>query len=1635
MSPTPEQTREAVLARAVEAGERHHSEEPDLASYLTRYYKHVPDEDLRQRDPVDLAGAALSQLHGAQQREPGKAKIRVLTPTVDDYGWQTGHTVVEIVTDDMPFLVDSVTSELSRQKRGIHVVVHPTFVVRRSITGELLELLDTSPSSVATGTRDPNWPSDAIVESWMHLEIDRESDPNHIEGIVRSLRKVLEDVRSAVEDWPKMQRRAGEIAEDLRAHPPAELEEEAAEAGRLLDWLAQDNFTFVGYREYDLVGKEGEERLEPVAGTGLGILRYDAPSSRSFERLTPAVRAKARERKVLVLTEANSRSTVHRPAYLDYVGVKRFDTDGNVVGERRFLGLLTSAAYTESVRRIPLVDKRVTEVLSRAGFAPDSHSGKDLLAILETYPRDELLQTEVDDLYNISMAVLHLQERRRTRLFTRMDPYGRYVSCLVFLPRDRYTTQVRLRMEEILREYFDATSVDYTTRVSESVLARLHFVVRLRPGHDLSNVDTEALEQRLVEATRTWSEDLADAARAELGEEEASRLLREWSDAFPEGYKEDFLARVAVGDLKRIESLRRPRSEQDDTARAGLAINLYEPVGAAADERRFKMFRLEPMSLTGVLPFFRNLGVEVTDERPYELTRRDGHVAYIYDFGLRYSGLQATDTSRELFTDCFAAAWQGRTESDGLDRLVLAAGLTWRQVVMLRAYTKYLRQTGSTFSQDYVETTLLTNVEIVRALVRLFEARFDPDRDLDDEARAELSAALVEEVTGDLDQVESLDADRILRSFLGMINATLRTNFYQLEPDGRPKDYVSFKLDPTRVPDLPDPRPAYEIWVYSPRVEGVHLRFGAVARGGLRWSDRREDFRTEILGLVKAQMVKNAVIVPTGAKGGFVGKRLPDPSDREAWMAEGIACYRTFISALLDVTDNLVLDGERRVVPPPRVVRHDGDDSYLVVAADKGTASFSDIANSVALDYGFWLGDAFASGGSVGYDHKAMGITARGAWESVKRHFRELGLDTQTEDITVVGIGDMSGDVFGNGMLLSELIRLVAAFDHRHVFLDPDPDAAISYAERRRLFETPRSSWADYDRSLISEGGGVYPRTAKSVPISPQVRARLGLGKDVTSLTPPELIRAVLSAPVDLLWNGGIGTYVKASTESDSQVGDKGNDAIRINGADLRVRVVGEGGNLGFTQLGRIEAALHGVRINTDAIDNSAGVDCSDHEVNIKIMLDQVVADGDLTLKQRNQLLAEMTDEVGRLVLRDNYEQNVLLGNARRQASSMLSVHKRFIRFLEEDGPLDRGLEFLPTDAQMRERQTDELGLTSPEFAVLVAYAKITLADAVLESDLPDDPWFQRVLREYFPQQIVERYDDRLPQHPLRRQIVTTWVVNDLVNRGGITFAFRAREETGASPEQVVRAYVISREVFGLSEYVSAVEALDNKVPTDVQTDMYLEFRRLLDRSVRWFLQNRPDRLDVAAEIERFQPTAEKHRGNMADLLMGSELKRLRRNAERYVEAGVPEGLALRVAGLLDEFSLLDARDIAVSMDLDQEQVTGLYFALSERYGVDAMLARISKLPRTNRWEALARGALRDDLYAALEALTRVVLSSADGKEPNEQIAAWEEANASQLGRVTTTIDEVRRLDVSDLASISVALRQLRSVIRSAGAS
>ncbi|MCB0918129.1 MAG: NAD-glutamate dehydrogenase [Actinobacteria bacterium] len=1605
------EARERVLGEALHVAEELHVQGvSNLRWYLDAYYAQVALEDLQEMDPVDLLGAALAHVRAAALRPPGEAVVKVYTPTLDEHGWSNGHTVVEVVVADMPFLVDSLTSALTAENRGIHLVVHPIFRVSRDEDGELLKVDPQVPE--ATGEPD--------TESWIHFDIDRESDPAELEMLREKLLEVLGDVAAAVADWGRMRDTAEEVAAEItraKVSPTATVAPD--EAALFLDWMAERHFTFVGYRRYDLVGdpdRPADLSLEAVVDSGLGILR-DAPARvRPLRDMARLVRESALEREPLILTKANSRSTVHRSGYLDYVGVKRFDEQGRVVGEHRFLGLFTAAAYNQSVMDIPVVRAKVAEIVTASGFPPESHSGKDLLQFLETYPRDETIQASPDYLLSVAMSVLRLQERRRTRLFVRRDTYGRFVSCLVYLPRDRYTTAVRLKLQAILAHHFNATSIEFTTMLSESVLARLHFVVRVGGDDDMPSPDAATLERELAAAVRSWDDEFADAAITTLSEENATSLVNKYLPAIGEAYKEAFPARTAVADIAHLDQLADGRTE----------VTLYYPYGADVQHRRLKIYRSGGgVTLSSLLPILHDLGLQVTDERPFELTHPDGRELHIYDVGVVFpeGELPASDSIRERVESAFLAVWNGWIESDNYHELILPVGLSWQQTAVLRALAKYMRQAGSTFSQVYLVEILREHRDFTELLLEYFDARFGPEHS------RERENAVLARIEDALDQVSSLDTDRVFRFFLTLLRGCVRTNFYQ----ERPNEVFSlaFKFLPAQIPQLPQPRPKYEIWVYSPVVAGVHLRFADVARGGLRWSDRPEDFRTEILGLVKAQAVKNAVIVPAGAKGGFYGKQIPPPAaDRHAWLAAGKHAYVSFITGLLSLTDNRVGD---EVVSPPAVVRHDGDDPYLVVAADKGTASFSDLANETAHRFGFWLGDAFASGGSDGYDHKAMGITARGAWESVKRHFRDLGLDTQTQDFTCVGVGDMSGDVFGNGMLLSQHIRLLAAFDHRHIFLDPDPDPEVSYAERRRLFELSRSSWADYDGSLISQGGGVYSKNAKSIPISEQVRAALGIEQRVTKMTPPDLIRAILKAPADLFWNGGIGTYVKAVTESNVEVGDKANDAVRVNGEDLRCRVVGEGGNLGLTQLGRIEAAISGVQLNTDAIDNSAGVDTSDHEVNIKILLDAIVRAGDLTEKQRNETLESMTDDVAQLVLGHNYAQNVSLGTARTTAAAMAQVHARMIRSLEERGVLDRELERLPSPEELEERARNGRGLTSPELAVLMAYAKNLLKASLEEQSLAEQPYFAGELEGYFPAELVSRFGDHIPAHPLANQIVATTVASRLVNFGGLSYVFRMHDETAANDMQVLRSFTFAMDVFNVKRTLRRIAALDNQVETSVQSEIYHEVRRLLDRAARWLVLSRSAEVDLTVEVPRYAGTVTKLYPRIPEFLRGAESRRHTAIVVSLTDRGVPEEFAADAASLLYGFMLLDIADVAESTQTSPEDVADLYFCISERYDIDTLLTRISSLPRGGRWQALARQALRSDLYQAMAALTeQVVLHDGTQGTAAERLDHWEQDNWAEVERVRHTLTQISELKTHDLSSLSVALRSMRTLIKQA---
>ncbi|GAA0924975.1 NAD-glutamate dehydrogenase [Pseudonocardia zijingensis] len=1554
--------------------------DPAFAELGALYTRHAPDLQRGDHRPL-LLGAARDHMELARVRAAGAPLIRLRDP---HEGADAG-TVVEIVTDDMPFLVESLLAAVGRAGAEVERVIHPIVVVRRTEAGELTEVLTTADPAAP--------PADALVESWIHLDlVPTDVDRDELEQV---LARVLCDVREIVEDAEPMAERARAVADELSAGPAVRAGADPSDVGELLRWLVDGHFTFLGYQQYRVSGDD----LHAESESGLGMLRK---GSTIAEKFAPEVEKAEAQDELLVMTRASAPSPL-RPVHPFYLAVRTFDADGGLVGEHRFLGLLTVPALYESVLDIPLVERRVRDAIRRAGFPLESYSGQRMLEVISGLPREELFAVGEQHLHDTAVGVLAVAGRRSVRLFLRPDPYRRFISCLVYVPRDRYTTDARRRMADVLQRRLGGRQVEFTVRLSESSLAMVHFTVLTdQDAAGFGDVDVSALQDELTEAVRTWDDRL-------LSQPDTAGMTA-LLPGVPEPYKAAVAPQHAVEDLRRIAALSGPG---DFDTRMYIA-------DVEGGEPRFTLYLAgAPASLTAVLPLLQQLGVDVLDERPSEFVRADGLRCWLYDFGLHVD-----DATRAAFDDpavvtafctAFRAAWAGDAESDRFSALVLRAGLPWREAAVLRAYARYARQLGSPYGPQYMANTLLAYPAVARALMALFRARFEPG--LAEREREELAA--LAEARGLIDAVTGLDADRILRTYLAMITATLRTNWFRNRP------FFSFKLDPAEVPGMPAPRPKFEIFVYSPRVEGVHLRFGPVARGGLRYSDRPQDYRTEILGLVKAQAVKNAVIVPVGAKGGFIVRRS------DAGPEEVETCYRTFISGLLDVTDNLV---GAETVPPPDVVRHDGDDSYLVVAADKGTARFSDVANDVAASYGFWLGDAFASGGSVGYDHKAMGITARGAWESVKRHFRELGIDTQTQEFTVVGVGDMSGDVFGNGMLLSRHIRLLAAFDHRHVFVDPNPDPAASYAERERMFALPRSSWDDYDRSVISKGGGVWPRTAKSVPIGPEIRAALGIADGVDRLSPPELIAAILRAPADLLWNGGIGTYVKASDETHADAGDKANDAVRADASELRVKVVGEGGNLGLTQRGRIEFARRGGKINTDAIDNSAGVDCSDHEVNIKILLDRLVAKGELEQEARNAVLLEMTDEVAELVLADNRDQNEVLGIGRAHAPAMVSVHARLTADLEARRGLDRTIEVLPDEAGFAALEKAGAGLTSPELATLLAHTKLDLTAQVLNTDLPDAAAFAARLPEYFPQAVRERFAAAVREHPLRREIVTTLLVNEMVDGAGMTYAFRLGEELSAGPTDAMRSYAVTTAVYDLPELWR--ELRSPEIPTSLSDELVLESRRLLDRASRWFLTNRPQPLAVGAEVSRFAATVRELRADLPTFLRGREQAGVEMRAAELRAAGLDADAAMRNAVLVYSYGLLDVVELTELSERDREarepqEVAALYYGLSEHLGVDSALTSVTALERGDRWHALARLALRDDLYASLRAITLDALREAGpGTSVERSIALWEKANASRLVRARAALQEVGKAGQLDLATLSVVSRQLRGLAR-----
>ncbi|MBB1449921.1 NAD-glutamate dehydrogenase [Pseudoalteromonas sp. SG43-1] len=1571
-----------------------------VEKFAKALYSNMSKEDLANRNDSDLYGAALSLWNSLEKNTTDDAVIRVFNPEVAKDGWQSSHTIVEIITKDMPFLVDSVRMAMTRENIASHLLLHCPLKIKRDENAKISGLSNLKAEQESSSTK-----------TVFFIEIDRQTDSSVIESFKKELESVLVDVSVAVDDWQPIRKKLIAVTKELPKRHHNKSKDEVSETTEFLDWLAKDNFTLMGYREYELSPVQGDYQLKGKMDTSLGLMKNSTEEhTRLLSELPEVARQEARSSNLLILTKTNSVSRVHRPAYIDYVGIKRFDDEGNVIGEDRFIGLFSSSFYNNSATDVPVLKSKINRIMEMCDFAKGTHAYKAVLNILETYPRDELVQAREGELLEVAMGVLQVQERDMCRLFVRKDAYGRFLSCMVYVPRERYNTALRRETQDILANAFNSDDkVEFTTYFSESTLARTHYTVRVTDNKIEYNV--KDIENNLVEAARTWEDKLQSALLESAGEARGNDLNRKYSNAFARSYKDEVLPSAAVVDIEKLELL----SDENK-----LEMLFYRPQEEAnSNIVRLSLFHKdEPIHLSDVMPMLENFGLRVVGETPYSVKTSDGRINWIMDFSMLIDskGMADFDKISARFRAALTNVWGNRLENDGFNRLVLMGGLTGREASILRAYAKYMRQIGVTFSQSYIESTFANYPNIAAQIVNLFAKKFS----VKSPASAKTLEKLSTQIYLELENVANLDDDRIIRLYVDMIVATLRTNYFQKDDAGQFKSYVSFKIQPSLIPDVPLPLPAFEIFVYSPRVEGVHLRYGKVARGGLRWSDRREDFRTEVLGLVKAQQVKNTVIVPVGSKGGFVCKQLP--TEREAFIKEGQECYKIFIRGLLDITDNI----ERgEIVPARDVVRHDEDDAYLVVAADKGTATFSDIANGIANEYNFWLGDAFASGGSVGYDHKKMGITAKGAWESVKRHFREMDIDCQSTDFTVVAIGDMAGDVFGNGMLLSKHIRLQVAFNHMHIFVDPNPDAATSYPERERLFNMPRSSWEDYNKELISAGGGVFSRAAKSITLSPEMKKMLGTKK--ASMTPNELMKASLMMEFDLLWNGGIGTYIKHSKETDADVGDRANDALRINGRDLGAKIIGEGGNLGATQLGRVEFAAKGGRVNTDFIDNVGGVACSDNEVNIKILLNGLVAEGDLTRKQRDELLYSMTDEVSELVLKDCYRQTHTISITQSKGTSTLKEKIRFIHALEKEGKLNRAIEFIPSDEELAERAAAGKDLTRPELSVLVSYAKMVLKESLVSDEITENPYYRQLLVKSFPRPLREKFNDAMNNHPLRKEIIATKLANSIVNDMGLNFMVRMHEETGANEAEIAMCYSIASEIFEMRETWSSISALDNKIPAAVQTEMLYQLRRTVRRATRWFLRHRNKSQTIEQGIEFFAPTFKDLSDNLNTYMIEKENDRIVIEANKLIDAGVPTDIANRIVSLSSLFSVMDLAEVANSSGKSISMVSNTYFKLGARMGLHWFLEQITKQPVANHWQALARSSYREELDWQQRTLSEVVLNSFEGDESDvdSQIDEWMDSQDLLLQRWKQMLAEFKTSQSHDFAKFSVALREL----------
>ncbi|RUO25712.1 NAD-glutamate dehydrogenase [Aliidiomarina minuta] len=1579
-------------------------------TFAQRLYRTVSRDDLKGRDESNMYGAVIGLWHSFNNYESNsKATIKVYNPEVSKHGWESPHTIIEIIQTDMPFMVDSVRMALNRSGIAAHLLLHTPLVHKRDKQGNVTEVLPAGQTSKSGQT-----------DTVFLIEVDRQVDNESLKALKQELASVMDEVTLAVSDWKPMRARLEEIAENIETNNFPGDKDKLAEAKRFLSWLAKDNFTLMGYRSYRVEPVKGDYQLIQEEESSLGLMKKSQGKQplRISDLPEDARHIAFGDDELLLLTKTNARSRVHRPAHSDYIGIKRFDKSGKVIGEDRFIGLYSASFYNDSAMDIPLVKDKIQRVMKNSKFAPGSHASKALLNIMQTYPRDEIVQTNDKNLLDITLGVLQIQERDMTRVFMRRDIYGRFITVMVYVPKERYNTLLREKTQAILaRTMGSEEEVDFNTFFSESALARTQYTVRVKDSDQ--DINVKELEDDLVEAARSWEDNLERILLSAHGESKARQLVRRYAQGFSRAYKEEVLPAVALADIAQLERL-------DDDHKLGMLFYRAQEVQDDSKHVKLKLFHKdEPIHLSDVLPMLENFGLRIINESPYQIKTNDGHVFWVLDFFMLHTaGKLDLDKSRDNFQDAFAKVWAGHYEDDGFNRLILGAGMTGRHVVILRMFAKYMRQIGVTFSQSYIENTFSRYPAIAKLLVKMFYTKFDPKVKFTEKKLENV----VTRIQSSLEDVSSLDDDRIICRYMDLIHAALRTNFFQADENGEEKSYTSIKFLPEDIPEMPLPLPKYEIFVYSPRIEGVHLRGGKVARGGLRWSDRREDFRTEVLGLVKAQQVKNAVIVPVGAKGGFVCKKLP--AEREAFFEEGKACYRTFIRALLDITDNII---EGEIVHPEAVVRHDDEDQYLVVAADKGTATFSDIANGIAAEYNFWLGDAFASGGSVGYDHKKMGITARGAWESVKRHFREMGVDCQTTDFTCVAIGDMGGDVFGNGMLLSKHTKLVAAFNHLHIFIDPDPDAAKTWTERERLFKMPRSSWEDFDKKLISKGGGIFSRSAKSIELTPEIKKLIGSQKK--SMAPNELIKALLSAEVDLIWNGGIGTYVKGSKESDVDVGDRANDALRIDGKDLRAKVVGEGGNLGFTQLGRIEFAANGGRVNTDFVDNVGGVDCSDNEVNIKILLNGAVNQGALTREQRDKLLYQMTDDVAELVLNDCNRQTQSISITLLRGADQIKEMQRFIHQLERDGLLDRTIEFLPDDDELAERTASGKGLTRPELSVLTAYGKMVLKDELQTEAITEDPFHSKELFTAFPEVLREEFSEQMKDHPLRGQIIATKLANNIVNDMGPNFVSRKNEATGASIAEIANAYVVSREVFDCPRLWREIEALNNIIPAKVQNDVLFQVRRMVRRTTRWFLRHRnPAFKTIQEHIDFYQPAFKDLRQNSLKYMSNNEAENLQKNIDKMVEQGVPKALAIEVGTLSTVFSAMDIAEVAAEHKTKVPLVAEVYFRMGAEIDLHWFLEQVNSQPVANHWQALARAAFREELDWQQRSLTNAVFNfSGDEKDASAMLEKWVDAHSQFIERWKQMLADFRTTKSHEFAKFSVALRELMLLSHNCG--